>query len=142
MKPPKSFRGEGKKVRVVSMISPALFLSQPKDFRDKILVPWTPVFALSSGLPVLFDRVVGGFGKACGLERFGASAPAGVLEKDSAMCPRPWSRPPRNTWQNSPRTWQILRLRIKDYFFFLPGGLGMKGLPPLVLPASVRDRTS
>ena len=80
-------RGEGKKVRVVSMISPALFLSQPKDFRDKILVPWTPVFALSSGLPVLFDRVVGGFGKACGLERFGASAPAGVLEKEFGYVP-------------------------------------------------------
>ena len=80
-------RGEGKKVRVVSMISPALFLSQPKAFRDKILVPWTPVFALSSGLPVLFDRVVGGFGKACGLERFGASAPAGVLEKEFGYVP-------------------------------------------------------
>jgi transketolase len=80
-------RAEGKKVRVVSMISPALFLSQPKDFRDKILVPWTPVFALSSGLPVLFDRVVGGFGKACGLERFGASAPAGVLEKEFGYVP-------------------------------------------------------
>lgn len=80
-------RAEGKKVRVVSMISPALFLAQPKAFRDKILVPWTPVFALSSGLPVLFDRVVGGFGKACGLERFGASAPAGVLEKEFGYVP-------------------------------------------------------
>ena len=80
-------RAEGKKVRVVSMISPGLFLRKPKDFRDKILVPWTPVFALSSGLPVLFDRVVGGFGKACGLERFGASAPAGVLEKEFGYVP-------------------------------------------------------
>jgi transketolase len=80
-------RAEGKKVRVVSMISPGLFLRQPKSFRDKILVPWTPVFALSSGLPVLFDRVVGGFGKACGLERFGASAPAGVLEKEFGYVP-------------------------------------------------------
>jgi transketolase len=80
-------RAEGKKVRVVSMISPGLFLRQPKAFRDKILVPWTPVFALSSGLPVLFDRVVGGFGKACGLERFGASAPAGVLEKEFGYVP-------------------------------------------------------
>ena len=80
-------RAEGKKVRVVSMISPGLFLRKPKAFRDKILTPWTPVFALSSGLPVLFDRVVGGFGKACGLERFGASAPAGVLEKEFGYVP-------------------------------------------------------
>ena len=80
-------RAEGKAVRVVSMISPNLFLKQEKSFRDQILVPWTPVFALSSGLPVLFDRVVGGFGKACGLERFGASAPAGVLEKEFGYVP-------------------------------------------------------
>ena len=80
-------RAEGKAVRVVSMISPALFLKQEKAYRDQVLVPWTPVFALSSGLPVLFDRVVGGFGKACGLERFGASAPAGVLEKEFGYVP-------------------------------------------------------
>jgi transketolase len=80
-------RAEGKAVRVVSMISPALFLKQEKAYRDQVIVPWTPVFALSSGLPVLFDRVVGGFGKACGLERFGASAPAGVLEKEFGYVP-------------------------------------------------------
>ncbi|MCQ2055693.1 MAG: transketolase [Fibrobacter sp.] len=80
-------RAEGKAVRVVSMISPNLFLKQEKAFRDQIIVPWTPVFALSSGLPVLFDRVVGGFGKACGLSRFGASAPAGVLEKEFGYVP-------------------------------------------------------
>ena len=74
-------RKEGKHVRVVSMISPKLFTLQDKAYRDSIIVPWTPVFALSSGLPVLFKDVVGGFGKVAGLERFGASAPASVLEK-------------------------------------------------------------
>ncbi len=74
-------RQEGLSVRVVSMISPKLFLIQDKKFRDSVIVPWTPVFALSSGLPVLFKDVVGGFGKVVGLERFGASAPASVLEK-------------------------------------------------------------
>lgn len=74
-------RKEGKNVRVVSMISPKLFTLQDKAYRDSIIVPWTPVFALSSGLPVLFKDVVGGFGKVAGLERFGASAPASVLEK-------------------------------------------------------------
>ena len=80
-------RAEGKAVRVVSMISPSLFLKQGKEFRDSVIVPWTPVFALSSGLPVLFDRVVGGFGKSCGLERFGESAPASVLEKEFGYVP-------------------------------------------------------
>lgn len=73
-------RKEGKSVRVVSMISPKLFLLQDKEYRDTIVLPWTPVFALSSGLPILFKDVVGGFGKVAGLERFGASAPASVLE--------------------------------------------------------------
>lgn len=73
-------RKEGKSVRVVSMISPKLFLLQDKEYRDSIVLPWTPVFALSSGLPILFKDVVGGFGKVAGLERFGASAPASVLE--------------------------------------------------------------
>lgn len=74
-------RKEGRSVRVVSMISPKLFLIQSKEYRDSVIVPWTPVFALSSGLPVLFKDVVGGFGKVVGLERFGASAPASVLER-------------------------------------------------------------
>ncbi|SHK57344.1 transketolase [Fibrobacter sp. UWEL] len=80
-------RAEGLKVRVVSMISPALFQSQSKEYRDSIITPWTPVFAKSSGLPLLFAQVVGGFGKVSGLERFGASAPAGVLEKEFGYTP-------------------------------------------------------
>ncbi|MCK9181676.1 MAG: transketolase [Fibrobacteraceae bacterium] len=74
-------RKEGLSVRVVSMISPKLFLLESEEYRNSVIVPWTPVFALSSGLPVLFKDVVGGFGKTAGLERFGASAPAGVLEE-------------------------------------------------------------
>ena len=74
-------RKEGLSVRVVSMISPKLFMIQTEEFRNSVIVPWTPVFALSSGLPILFKDVVGGFGKVVGLERFGASAPASVLER-------------------------------------------------------------
>ncbi len=80
-------RAEGLAVRVVSMISPRLFRLQPKAYQDSILVPWTPVLALSSGLPLFFQRIVGGFGKTIGLERFGASAPAGVLEKKFGYVP-------------------------------------------------------
>lgn len=80
-------RAEGLQVRVVSMISPALFLSQSEEYRKNVLVPWTPVYAQSSGLPLLFEKVVGGFGKTVGLERFGASAPAGILEKEFGYTP-------------------------------------------------------
>ena len=104
-------RDEGKSVRVVSMISPALFLKQPKSYRDSIIAPWTPVFAKSSGLPLLFAQVVGGFGKVSGLERFGASAPAGVLEKEFGYSKRNLAtfrkllpQPLRNTSLNTPRT--------------------------------------
>src|SRR5574344_3012406 len=71
-------RKEGLKVRVVSMISPRLFRMQSKDYRDSVLVPWTPVLALSSGLPVLFARA---------LDRFGASAPASGLEQKFGYVP-------------------------------------------------------
>ena len=80
-------RAEGKSVRVVSMMSPKLFRNQPQAFRDSVLLPWTPVLALSSGLPLVFERVVGPLGATLGLERFGASAPFTVLEKEFGYTP-------------------------------------------------------
>jgi transketolase len=80
-------RGEGLAVRVVSMISPSRFQKQSKEYQESIIASWTPVLALSSGLPLLFQKVVGGFGKTIGLCRFGASAPAGVLEKKFGYTP-------------------------------------------------------
>lgn len=80
-------RAEGKTVRVVSMISPKLYRQQSKTVREAILAPWTPVFALSSGLPLVFERVVGPLGRTQGLERFGASAPFTVLEKEFGYTP-------------------------------------------------------
>jgi transketolase len=80
-------RAEGLSVRTVSMISPKLFLTQPKSYQNQVIEPWRPVMALSSGLPLLFQSVVGGMGKTIGLERFGASAPAPVLEKEFGYVP-------------------------------------------------------
>jgi len=74
-------RAKGLQVRVVSMISPRRFLIQDQAWRDSVLAPLSPVFALSSGLPCVFDRVVGPLGKSVGLERFGASAPFQTLEE-------------------------------------------------------------
>jgi transketolase len=81
-------RAKGMKVRVVSMISPRLFQLQDKAWRDSVLAPLSPVFALSSGLPCVFDRVVGPMGKSVGLERFGASAPFTVLEELFGYTPK------------------------------------------------------
>lgn len=74
-------RGKGLGVRVVTMISPRLFQLQSKEYRDAVLPVLKPILALSSGLPCVFDRVVGPLGKSIGLERFGASAPFQVLEE-------------------------------------------------------------
>ncbi|HSQ43262.1 MAG TPA: transketolase [Fibrobacteraceae bacterium] len=81
-------RAQGKKVRVVSMISPRLFLLQDQAWRDSVLPPFRPVLGLSSGLPCVFDRVVGPMGRSIGLERFGASAPFTVLEELFGFTPQ------------------------------------------------------
>ena len=81
-------RADGLSVRVVSMISPRLFQLQDKTWRDSVLQPLSPVLALSSGLPCVFDRVVGPMGKSIGLERFGASAPFTVLEELFGYTPK------------------------------------------------------
>lgn len=80
-------RQEGLTVRTISMISPNLFLKQPVSYQNQVIEPWRPTLALSSGLPVLFQPVVGGMGKTIGLTRFGASAPAGTLEKEFGYVP-------------------------------------------------------
>ena len=80
-------RSKGMQVRVVSMISPRRFLIQDQAWRDSVLLPLSPVFALSSGLPCVFDRVVGPLGKSVGLERFGASAPFQTLEEMFGFTP-------------------------------------------------------
>jgi transketolase len=81
-------RAQGKTVRVVSMISPRLFLIQDQTWRDSVLPPFRPVLAISSGLPCVFDRVIGPMGRSIGLERFGASAPFTVLEELFGFTPK------------------------------------------------------
>jgi transketolase len=81
-------RAKGLRVRVVTMISPRLFQLQSKEYRDTVLPILKPIFAVSSGLPCVFDRVVGPLGKSIGLERFGASAPFQVLEELFGYTPK------------------------------------------------------
>jgi transketolase len=73
--------GEGRRVRVVSMPSPDLFLRQDAAWRDAVLPP--TVFArmaIESGVPLGWDRVVGPLGTIVAIEdRFGASAPLKVV---------------------------------------------------------------
>ncbi|HKJ45642.1 MAG TPA: transketolase [Balneolales bacterium] len=68
-------------VRVVSAISEGLFRKQPENYQAEIIPDNIPVLGLSSGLPVTLRNLVGPKGKCVGLDHFGHSAPAEVLDK-------------------------------------------------------------
>jgi len=69
------------KVRIVSVISDALFASQPEDYRQSVLPFGVPTFGLTAGLPASLAGVVGPLGTVVGMTRFGASAPYKVLDE-------------------------------------------------------------
>ena len=68
------------RVRVVNMPCMELFLEQPEDYRLQVL-PEAVTFrvAVEAGSTFGWERFVGRRGLILGLDRFGASAPAGVL---------------------------------------------------------------
>ncbi|HUI92649.1 MAG TPA: transketolase [Chitinivibrionales bacterium] len=72
-------RGIG--LRVVSVISDGLFREQPESYRRQLIPLGLPVFGITAGLSCSFMEIAGVFGKVHGLDRFGASAPFGVLEE-------------------------------------------------------------
>lgn len=71
---------DGRNVRVVSMPSWELFDMQSKGYRDSVLPPDVPRrISVEAGVTKGWERYVGTRGRAVGLDRFGASAPAGDL---------------------------------------------------------------
>ncbi len=72
---------DGIKSRVVSVPSEGLFRSQTAEYQQEVLPAGVPKFGLTAGLPVTLEGLVGADGKVFGLESFGFSAPAGVLDK-------------------------------------------------------------
>ncbi len=69
------------KVQVVSAPSEGLFRSQSEDYQNKVIPQGIPVFGMTAGLPVTLQGLVGASGRVFGLESFGFSAPAGVLDE-------------------------------------------------------------
>ena len=68
------------KVRVVSLPSWKLFDAQPRDYRESVLLPGVKArLAIEAGVAQGWHKYVGDHGKIMSIERFGASAPAGVL---------------------------------------------------------------
>ncbi len=78
----------GRSVRVVSMPSVELFLAQDASYRDEVLPPAVRArVAVEAGVTTGWERVVGPVGAVVGLDRFGASAPAGRLFAEFGFTP-------------------------------------------------------
>ena len=71
---------KGLKVQVVSAPSEGLFRNQDASYQEEVLPAGVPKFGLTAGLPVTLQGLVGADGKVFGLNSFGFSAPAGVLD--------------------------------------------------------------
>ncbi len=67
-------------VRIVSMPSWELFDAQPQSYRDSVLPPSRCAkLAVEAGVTQGWCKYVGGEGEVIGVDRFGASAPGGVI---------------------------------------------------------------
>jgi transketolase len=75
------------KVRIVSVISEGLFKQQPVEYQKNVVPENIPVFGLTAGLPVTLAGLVGANGKVWGLDHFGYSAPAKVLDEKFGFTP-------------------------------------------------------
>lgn len=71
----------GLKVRVVSAPSEGLFRLQDDDYQNAVIPEDIPVFGLTAGLPSALAGLVGKNSMLAGLDHFGYSAPANVLDE-------------------------------------------------------------
>ncbi len=72
---------EGLKVNIASIPSEGIFRQQAESYQEKVIPPNKPVFGLTAGLPVNLESLAGPNGKVFGLDHFGYSAPAEVLDE-------------------------------------------------------------
>ncbi len=75
------------KIRVISLLSEGLFRQQSPAYQSALIPENTPVFGLTAGLPSALRQVVGNRGRVFGLDHFGYSAPAGVLDEKFGFTP-------------------------------------------------------
>ena len=69
------------KVSIASVISEGLFKLQSKAYQNTVIPKNKPLFGLTAGLSVNLESLVGDNGKVFGLDHFGYSAPANVLDE-------------------------------------------------------------
>jgi transketolase len=78
---------KGKKVRIVSVPSEGLFRTQDVSYQEKVLTPGVPKLGFTAGLPVTLEGLCGSDGRVFGLDHFGYSAPAKVLDEKFGFTP-------------------------------------------------------
>ncbi|KAJ6818847.1 transketolase, chloroplastic [Iris pallida] len=79
-------RKEGKAVRVVSLVSWELFEEQSEDYKETVLPGDVSArISIEAGSTLGWERFVGNKGKSIGIDRFGASAPAGKIYKEFGL---------------------------------------------------------
>ncbi len=66
---------------IISAPSEGLFREQEEDYQKNLIPEEIPVFGLTAGLPAALRGLVGPAGVVAGLDHFGYSAPAGVLDE-------------------------------------------------------------
>lgn len=72
---------QGLRVAVASIISEGLFRNQSDEYQQSVIPDNIPVFGLTAGIPVNLEGLVGNNGKVFGLDHFGYSAPANILDE-------------------------------------------------------------
>ena len=71
---------ENLKISIASIPSEGIFRQQDKSYQTSVIPNDKPIFGLTAGLPVNLESLVGPNGKVFGLDHFGYSAPAKVLD--------------------------------------------------------------
>ena len=72
-------------IRVVSMPCAELFLEQPEEYRSEVLGAGLPVSSVEAGSTFGWPRFTGPGGLNIGIDRFGASAPAGRIAEELGL---------------------------------------------------------
>lgn len=86
VKAAETLAAEGVSVRVISMPSWELFEQQPKEYQESVLMPKVKArLGVEAGVSMGWHKWVGLDGKLITIDRFGASAPSGILAKELGL---------------------------------------------------------
>jgi len=85
-------RAEGLKIRVVSVPSEGRFRDQSSDYQHQILPTGVKKYGLTAGLSINLESLVGADGTVKGVNHFGYSAPASVLDEKFGFTPETAAR--------------------------------------------------